>query len=306
MQYYKLINKEIELTEEGHNALSTLGITLDELVDYPDEKLEASYWQGCKTYVAQALKNQKGITWLDDGRIPTDSKLVRPPIQRTQDEAIFPLGKGTQTEPLGRFPSNLLVSDDVLNDGKVSKGQTAKHKSHYEANQPVNIGGGEINTNYPDSGSFSRYFDLDKWAQKTFPFLIVPKASKSEKNEHIDSTTTELGHNRFDVCANCGGYILQNPDRPSACKCETPERQPNKVKGNYHPTVKPLKLMSYLITLGSRQGDVVLDPYSGSGTTPLASMLLNRKCVSIELKEAYCQIAIQRFSQTVMNLKTVV
>ena len=35
---------------------------------------------------------------------------------------------------------------------------------------------------------------------------------------------------------------------------------------NSHATVKPLKLMSYLITMGSRQGDIVLDPFCGSGT----------------------------------------
>ena len=82
-------------------------------------------------------------------------------------------------------------------------------------------------------------------------------------------------------------------------------RQHNKVKGNYHPTVKPLKLMSYLITLGSRQGDVVLDPFSGSGTTVLASQLLNRKCIAIEIKEDYCELSSQRLAQSVMELDTV-
>src|ERR1700736_23671 len=37
--------------------------------------------------------------------------------------------------------------------------------------------------------------------------------------------------------------------------------------GNDHPTVKPLRLMQYLIRLGSREGQCVLDPFSGSGST---------------------------------------
>ena len=71
-------------------------------------------------------------------------------------------------------------------------------------------------------------------------------------------------------------------------------------KGNTHPTVKSLKLMSYLVTLGSRPNDTVLDPFGGSGTTALASMLLNRKCVIIELVEEYCKIAAHRYSQQVL------
>ena len=48
-------------------------------------------------------------------------------------------------------------------------------------------------------------------------------------------------------------------------------------------TVKPLKLMSYLVTLGSREGDVVLDPFVGSGTACIAAQALNRKWLGIEI-----------------------
>ena len=74
-------------------------------------------------------------------------------------------------------------------------------------------------------------------------------------------------------------------------------------KVNFHPTVKPLKLMSYLITLGSREGDTVLDPYGGSGTTALASKLIGRKCITSEINESYCEIAAKRCSQQVFDLR---
>lgn len=79
--------------------------------------------------------------------------------------------------------------------------------------------------------------ELPPEQQKTFPFLITPKPSKSEKNKYIE---------------------------------------------NKHPTVKPLKLMSYLITMGSREGDLILDPFAGSGTTLEAAKLLNRRFVGID------------------------
>ena len=72
--------------------------------------------------------------------------------------------------------------------------------------------------------------------------------------------------------------------------------------GCSHPTVKPIRLFSYLITLGSREGDTILDPFLGSGTTALACQLLNRKCIGIEIEEKYCEIAVKRLSQSVMRL----
>ena len=52
--------------------------------------------------------------------------------------------------------------------------------------------------------------------------------------------------------------------------------------------------MSYLITLGSRPGDVVLDPFVGSGTTCIAAKMLNRNYIGIEKEKEYYQIAIKR------------
>ena len=96
--------------------------------------------------------------------------------------------------------------------------------------------------NRGDTGTFSRYFDLDAWwealpesARKTFPFLVVPKPSKAEKGKD--------------------------------CK---------------HPTVKPVKLMSYLIAIGSRPGDLILDPFMGSGTTLVAAKTMGRRAVGVD------------------------
>lgn len=215
-----------------------------------------------KTYVDQALANGKGVTWLGDCKIPytsdTDKESARYGSQAdiTGGNLINPHGviaKNVLASEEGRFPANLLVSDDILNDGSNHKSGSMSCVAKRENAQVY----GKFNPKEYEitglEGSFSRYFDLDAWfksklpeqAQKTYPFMVVPKPSKSEKNRY----------------------------------CE-----------NKHPTVKPLKLMSYLITMGSREGDLILDPFAGSGTTLEAARLLNRKFVGCELTEEYLNV----------------
>jgi DNA modification methylase len=62
-------------------------------------------------------------------------------------------------------------------------------------------------------------------------------------------------------------------------------------KDNVHPTVKPVKLMEYLIKLVSREGATVLDPFMGSGSTGIACKNLNRNFVGIEKEKEYFQIS---------------
>jgi len=238
-----------------------------------------------KNYVNQALSNGKGVTWLDDCRIPYESNdKVWKAKNAIIDTSIgagkmglmtaHSLHKGKKADryeavgnPNGRFPANLLVSDDVLNDGKVTVsqgGKTQRNTAHF-GNTIFNMHG------YGDVGSFSRYFSLDAWWEEfkrvhddtgnllnTFPFAIIPKASKNEKNKG-----------------------LENDKEKPKCK-------------NFHPTVKPVKLMSYLITLGSRANDLILDPFMGSGTTGVSAVLCGRDFIGFELNPEYCEIARKR------------
>ena len=72
---------------------------------------------------------------------------------------------------------------------------------------------------------------------------------------------------------------------------------------NGHPTIKPVKLLSTLIEHNSIIGDLILDPFLGSGTTAVAAKILGRKCIGIEISEKYCDIAAKRLSQSVMQLE---
>lgn len=69
-----------------------------------------------------------------------------------------------------------------------------------------------------------------------------------------------------------------------------------------HRTEKPIELLEWLIKGYSTQGDLILDPFLGSGTTAMAAKTLNRRCIGIEIEEKYCEIAARRCSQSVMRL----
>lgn len=64
-----------------------------------------------------------------------------------------------------------------------------------------------------------------------------------------------------------------------------------------HPTQKPLALFRRLVEMASKEGDVILDPFVGSGTTSVACQELNRKWIGIDNKEEYIKIADERIKK---------
>ena len=74
---------------------------------------------------------------------------------------------------------------------------------------------------------------------------------------------------------------------------------------NIHDTEKPVGLMKILIENSSQEGEIVLDPFMGVGSTGMASVELNRKFIGIELDENYFTIAKQRIEDTYNKLNEI-
>jgi len=72
-----------------------------------------------------------------------------------------------------------------------------------------------------------------------------------------------------------------------------------------HPTVKPIKLMEYLIKLVSKENAVILDPFLGSGTTAIACLKTNRKFIGIEKESDYVKIAEARIKPYLSQQKLI-
>ena len=113
----------------------------------------------------------KGITWIDDARIPfvdegDKKESYRKPLDTIREGFV----KTTKPEykPQGRFPANILVCDDMLNDGK-------KHGNLFNTNRNKDVDGGtgnslvrahkqgESNGVFDNGISSSRFYDIDRW-----------------------------------------------------------------------------------------------------------------------------------------------
>ena len=73
----------------------------------------------------------------------------------------------------------------------------------------------------------------------------------------------------------------------------TPLNQKDKIKYN-HPTIKPLNIIQNFIINSSKEGEIVLDPFMGSGTTAIACMNTNRNYIGFELDKGYYDIILER------------
>ena len=70
----------------------------------------------------------------------------------------------------------------------------------------------------------------------------------------------------------------------------------------YHPTQKPLALIRRLIAASSNEGDIIIDPFAGSGATLIAAEQMGRRSYSIELETSYIEAIQQRFCEEIESL----
>ena len=68
-----------------------------------------------------------------------------------------------------------------------------------------------------------------------------------------------------------------------------------------HPTQKPEKLLAKIVLASSREGDLVFDPFNGSGTTTIVAKKLGRHYLGVEIDETYCCLALKRLDLASSN-----
>jgi site-specific DNA-methyltransferase (adenine-specific) len=107
-------------------------------------------------------------------------------------------------------------------------------------------------------------------------FFYCAKASKAERNMGLDD---------YEEKQVTDGTIRSNQETARTFGANSAKRK------NYHPTVKPIKLMEYLVRLVTPKEGIVLEPFAGSGTTLIACKQQGFNYIGIEREQEYCDIA---------------
>lgn len=115
------------------------------------------------------------------------------------------------------------------------------------------------------------------WVKNSATFSIG-RLDYDYQHEPIFYTWTKTHHN---YRAGENRTTVWRYDKPRKC--------------DLHPTMKPVALVANAIYDGSREGDIVLDAFGGSGTTLIACEQTGRKCRMIELDPHYCDVILRRW-----------
>jgi len=229
---------------------------------------------GEKTVAENCLKWGVGGINIDGCRVGTEGITTNGKGKQDGNTPIVPQSPDFVGEThIGRFPANLIHdgSDEVV--GLFPQNKSTANVRHNKASENTCMSGKNYERDgygYSDSGSAARFF-------------YCAKASKRERNIGCEGLEKKVGVGNFMAEAKW----INDPRSPNGGY----EAAPSKPQSNSHPTVKPIALMEYLVKLVSREGQVVLDPFMGSGTTGMACKRLDREFIGIEMMEEYMEIA---------------
>ena len=73
--------------------------------------------------------------------------------------------------------------------------------------------------------------------------------------------------------------------------------KPSEKKCGKHPTQKPLQILERIILASTKENDIILDPFSGSGTTGIVAYKLKRNYIGIEKEKQYLDLSIKRYEE---------
>lgn len=188
----------------------------------------------------------------------------------------------TPGSPLGRWPANLIHdgSDEVLelfpDTPSTGNGTRTGYRRGGGNGNSVGLAGVKYAVDgYADGGSAARYF-------------YCAKANKRDRNEGLDHFTPQ-----------------READRPhdNLPGGDNPRNRTNNPRLNHHPTVKPTELMRYLCRLITPPNGIILDPFTGSGSTGKAAILEHFQFIGIEQQPDYITIAQARIQHTESTLQ---
>ena len=239
------------------------------------------------TVAHNVLTYGTGALNIDGTRIGTTDSLPDAGGERVYTNEVHGKGLGVSSgrsaELGGRWPANVIHDGhpDIVNRFPRAKGGAYPAvrgdavATTFASGQPTEGGARQMG----DDGSAARFFATTPYTDlDAASFIYIAKPSRAERNAGLDDLAARNWKQQ--------GFRDNETTHlsPRAGAGRTSENQ------NFHPTVKPLALMRYLIRLVTPPEGIVLDPFAGSGTTLAAATLENMSSIGIELTDDYLPI----------------
>ncbi len=199
--------------------------------------------------------------------------VARKPLQGTVAENVQKYGTGALNIDACR-----IATDDTLSIG-----------SNRRTNGVVNFG-------MRDDKEAQQQSNLGRWPAN----LILDEEAAALLDEQSGESISRIGKPRGSVNPGDGWGMTKTgaeyADNGGASRFFYTAKadKTDRGEGNNHPTVKPQDLIEYLIKLVSRPGAIILDPFSGSGTTALVADKMGRIGVGMDLELKYCKLGDRR------------
>lgn len=314
-QLDKMAGAEREITRQGTKKIGGYGIDWDINSSHDRERRdncvtdEAKQWDGWGTALKPATEPicvarkplEKGLTVAENvlkygtGGINLDGCAIGDDLiisnAKQKGESFTSVGNGAgyngkdETYNQGRFPANVIfdpfMADELdkqsgeLTSGKAIGIRAGKSKGIYG-----DYAGGQPVTGFGDTGGASRFF-------------YCAKASQFERNAGCENLIKNKSGIANDKGRSFNGICLNTGERLQTCNCGNCKHDQNYQiqTSNFHPTVKPISLMSYLQRLVTPPGGKTLDPFAGSGTSGCSAYFENiGEIVLMEMDETYLPI----------------
>jgi len=255
-----------------------------------------------KTIVKNVLKYNTGAINIDESRVSTSDKLVAGGNLTSQDaddrvgSALGMFQKGTKNtfvqNEKGRFPANVIlgcICDEVIageDNGVVINNKNSKSANDTIYKLGISQGEQDAPRMYKDTG--------DIHTNPECPCYILneqaPSVGNAYNGKRKKQSTGGTGHTltkEHKVGESAGLFDgLSGASKFFYCaKASKGERNKGIDIVNTHPTVKPIKLMEYLVRLITPPNGKVLDPFMGSGSTGCACIKLGFNFTGIEMSE---------------------
>ena len=232
----------------------------------PDPEGEAKKWKGWKTGLKPAHEP------ICVARKPFDGPVI---------DCVLEHGTGALNIGDSRIGSDMIHDPPRTTEGLCYGETTAGH-------QEYNIRKGRYPANIVIDGEVAEMIDEQSGESKSSVNVGDPDRYGTSEG---DATTFHYGrfdeNNTYDDEGGASRFFY-------TAKASNSERTMNGKVENPHPTVKPVDLMEYLVKLVTREGQTVLDPFMGTGTTLLAAYNLGRNSIGIDKSDEFIEVAENR------------